>query len=539
MEKDNGSKDELNTNNLEEPKNKEPSKSENNEQKKSDEQQKTKKQPQSQEEILFTASEEAKMEETKNNSENIDFDKYLQDNDDKEVALSNDSSLEMMDISSKTSFWGRFADFWKRKDNNGKKVVVIFLAILLLLVLTVGGYFISRLSLLGTNADEEPVTGQEDVIYNDIDFSMMNDITDAKSLNELIKDWATNNGEKMSSKNVVNILLLGIDSGSNLSDSMILMSLNKSTKKISMVSFYRDSYIYIAPASGKPRFAKLNSAYSVGGAKCVVETIENNYKIKIDEYASVDYNSFPKVINALGGVTVNVQDYEAKYMNRTYGFAIKSGTTKLSGEQALKYSRIRHSDNDGDVSRTRRQRTVITSIMNSMKSASISQFDNMMKTLFPNIKTSMSQSQVLGYGTQALTNGWLSFDAVQANMPTTDTSKGGYVGSQWVWIADYPGAAFQLQTLLYGKSNIKLANDRISAIKIKPTTTIKADSQIPQQPQQSNTTSTSTSSSSTPEPTTEPTTEPTPDDSPENPPDPTTDPPPTDPEPPTTPTIGD
>ncbi|NCC87454.1 MAG: LytR family transcriptional regulator [Clostridia bacterium] len=475
MEKENGSKDELNTNNLEKSKDKKSSESENNAQKKSDEQKRIKEQPQPQEEILFTVPKESENEdienEAKDENENIDFDKYLENIDDNEVDESNESSLEMKDISSKTNFWQRFVAFWKRKDNKGKKVLVIFLAILLIFILMSGAYLASRLSFLGTNADEEPVTGQDDVIYNEIDFSMMNDITDAKSLNELIKDWATNKGEKMSSKNVINVLLIGIDSSSNLSDSMILMSLNKSTKKINMVSFYRDSYIYIAPTSGKARFGKLNSAYSAGGAKCVVETIENNYKIKIDEYASVDYNSFPKVIDALGGVTLNVQAYEANYMNNAYGFKIKSGVTTLNGEEALMYSRIRHSDKDGDVSRARRQRAVITAIINSTKSASVTQFDNMMKTLFPNVKTSMSQSQVLGYGTQALTNGWLSFDVVQANMPTADTSKGGYIGTQWVWIADYPGAAYQLQTLLYGKSNIKLADDRVSAIKIKPTTT--------------------------------------------------------------------
>jgi len=490
MGKDKNLKDDLDSNSSKKPQNKKSDKSENNVQKKSDNvnnNQKTKKETQPKEEILLNSPEKTEQKDNTDKKDNIDFDKYLQHIDDEEEIVSNSESSEMEDISSKTGFWQRFADFWKRKDNTGKKILVIVLAILLLLVLTVGGYFISRLSLLGTNADEEPVTVQEDVTYEDVNFSMMNDITDANSLNDLLKEWATNKGEKMSSKNVVNILLLGIDSASNLSDSMILVSLNKSTKKINMVSFYRDSYIYIAPTSGKPRFGKLNAAYATGGAKCVVETIENNYKIKIDEYASVDYNSFPKVISALGGVTVDVKDYEAKYMNREYGFGLKAGTIKLNGEQALKYSRIRHSDNDGDVSRTRRQRTVITSIMNSMKNASLSQIDNMITTLFPNIKTSMSQSQVLSYGTQALTKGWLNFDMVQENMPTTDTSKGGYVGSQWVWIADYPGAAYQLQMLLYGKSNIKLADDRISAIKIKPTTTTRAYSQIATQPQQSTT----------------------------------------------------
>ncbi|MEG0979725.1 MAG: LCP family protein [Oscillospiraceae bacterium] len=406
---------------------------------------------------------------------NFDMEKYLQDDDEYIENISEDLEKEQLeDISSnpKKGFGTRIADFWKRKDNTGKKVAIIVVAIILIVALAVGGYFMSKLSLLGTNDDKTPTTYQDDKLYEDVNFSMMNDITDAHSLNELLRSWATNKGEKMSSKNVVNILLLGVDSKSNLSDSMMLISLNKSTKKISLVSFYRDSYTYLDPPSGKPRFAKLNSAFSAGGAQCTVQTIENNYKIKIDDYAYVDYNSFPKIIDSLGGVKLNVQPYEAAYMNREYGFGLKSGNITLTGEQALKFSRIRHSDKDGDVSRTRRQRAVITSIMNSMKSASVSQINNMITTLFPNIKTSMSKTEVLSFGTQALTNGWLNFEMAQANMPSTDTSKGGYVGDQWVWICDYPGAAYQLQMMLYGKSNIKLAHDRVSPLDLKPTTTL-------------------------------------------------------------------
>ncbi len=372
---------------------------------------------------------------------------------------------------SKKSLGKRISDYWKRNDNTASKIIITILIALLVALIIVGIYFYSRLSLLGTNHDEISTTVEEDVIYEDVNFSMMNDITDAHSLNEILKKWATNNGEKMSSKNVINVLLIGVDSQSRLSDSMMLLSLNKSTKKINMISFYRDSYTYIQPESKKPRYAKLNSAFVSGGPSCVVNTIENDYKIKIDDYAYVDYDTFPKVIDALGGVKVDLQSYEADYMNREYGYNFKAGNVTLTGDQTLWYCRIRYSDKDGDISRTRRQRAVITSIIDSAKNANMSKLDSLITTLFPNIKTSMSKTQVVSYATQALSKDWLNFEIVQASMPTTDTSKGGYIGSQWVWICDYPGAAYQLQTLLYGKSNIKLEADRISAINLKPTTT--------------------------------------------------------------------
>lgn len=447
------------------------------------------------EEILLDTTEKESSEGESpidvNNMESIDMQKYLQDESEIIEDVSSDKE-EIEDISSnsKKSLGTRIAYFWKRKDNTGKKVLIVILGILLIAILAVAIYLISRFSLLGTNHDEEPTTHSEDVTYEDINFSMMNDITDAKSLNELIREWATNKGEKMSSQNVINILLIGVDSQSNLSDSMILVSLNKSTKQINMVSFYRDSYIYIQPQNKNPRFAKLNAAFSAGGAPCVVKTIEDSYKVKIDDYVYVDYKTFPKAIDALGGVKINVQPYEAKYLNNHYGLGIGSGNVTLNGEQALKYCQIRKSDSDGDVSRTRRQRDLITSVMNTMKNASLSKLDNMITTVFPNIKTSMSKTQVLSFGTQALTKGWLNFEMGQANMPTKDTGKTQMLNGQSVWICDYPGAAYQLQMLLYGKSNIKLAPDRISALDLKPTTTTTRPYSQNINPETSRTTST-------------------------------------------------
>lgn len=102
--------------------------------------------------------------------------------------------------------------------------------------------------------------------------------------------------------------------------------------------------------------------------KTLLQTIENNYKIKIDQYIAVDFKSFPKVIDAIGGVTVDVQDYEADYIRSTSSQTdFPYGTATLTGKQALIYSRIRHCDDDSDLSRTRRQRSVIKSLISQAK----------------------------------------------------------------------------------------------------------------------------------------------------------------------------
>ena len=377
----------------------------------------------------------------------------------------------------------RIKTFWKTPGNTGKKILII-IAIILVIAIVVGGIFLwSKLSLMDTNGEDDfKATEMED----DIDLSEMEGITNANSLNDFLYKWANNGGEKMHSKYVKNVLLIGKDSRSNLADSMILVSVNEKSKKINLVSFYRDSYTYIKPGKKKGTFAKLNSAYSKGGANCLIQTIENDYKIKIDDYLMVDYNSFPKVINSLGGVNVYVTPKEAAYFaNNVWesttlnGQRInyKSGVNHMNGEAALLFCRMRHLDSD--IGRTERQRRVISSIITSFKSANISRINSAINTLLPNVKTSMSRTEVLSFATNAVSSGWLNFKMDQATMPSDGMAKGGFVGSQWVWLVDYEGSAYQLQTLLYGKSNIKLPADRVSPIKLKPTKPVSGGQTVP------------------------------------------------------------
>lgn len=371
----------------------------------------------------------------------------------------------------KKSWWNRQIEFWQTEGNVGKKILIIFLTLLLIAVIAVGGYLFSRLGLINTNDDnKKPKISDHDKIYGDINFEMMDDITDAKSLNDMIKKWATNGGEKMSSKNVINFLLIGVDSQSNLSDSMMIMSLDKKNKQIKISSVYRDCYIYIEDGK-KEHYSKLNAAFNYGGPKGLVNTLENNFKIKIDDYIYVDYDTFPKIIDALGGIKLDLSSKEANHLNREYGYHLKKGIQKLNGDEALMYSRIRHLDADADVSRTRRQRKVISSLINSCKNVSVSKFDKLIKSLFPYLSTSLSKTEILSLATQAVTKDWLDYEIKQTAFPSYDYAKIGTAKGQSVWIVDYPGAAHELQMHIYGYSNIKLSEDRKTALDLKPTTT--------------------------------------------------------------------
>lgn len=356
----------------------------------------------------------------------------------------------------------------KLKKKTWRKVLAILLALLIIAGTALGIFVYRKLNLVGSNVDE--YTGVEEVLTNDIDATAIDSITDANSLTALMKAWYLNGGEAMHSNNVKNILLIGIDSDSKLSDSMMVLSVNRLEKTLSLVSFYRDSYTYMETADGASAFAKMNAAYYYGGAEMVVDVIEKDYKIDIDDYALVGYDSFPALVDALGGVDVKVTKKEANYLNKTWKkwtrtgnkIQFKAGTMHMDGEHALMFARIRKLDSD--INRTERQRRVITAIMTQFKNASVKQVNAAINAILPEIKTSMRKSQMLDLASDAVTQGWLKYPMTQAVMPPVEYCEEGYAGDQWIWICDYEGAAFELQTMLYGQSNITLADDRKNAL---------------------------------------------------------------------------
>lgn len=361
------------------------------------------------------------------------------------------------------------AFLWKDKKRRAKNFY--FLLVVILCLVTVGmGYIIEKLDLMDTGDDNVVIDINEgvtsEIIFEEEDLEIMQAIDSAGSLNDFLYQWANNGGALYSSKNVINILLVGLDSKDALerggrSDSLILVSLNKKTEKISMCSFFRDSWCYMN-LNGKDSYAKINSSYLYGGPGALIDTIERNFKIDVDYYVAVDFSSFRDIIDALGGITVEVQEYEANYINRTNpDFHIEAGpAVKLTGKQALIFARIRKSDYDSDVSRTRRQRQVITSLIQSAKNASLSQLNNTLDALFAYVKTDLTKSQILSYATQALTKGWINYEITQFSLSDPDVFKTGYVGSAAVVFMDYPLAAQRVQTALYGDSNIVLDENR-------------------------------------------------------------------------------
>ena len=344
------------------------------------------------------------------------------------------------------------------------KVLSVFLVFAIILGTGLGIFINSKFNMMG---DPEQYT---DVIYEEEHFSDIDGDVNASNFKDALKNWATTgNDQKMSSKNVVNVLLIGADSrqGTNTgnTDVMMLVSLNKKTKQIKLVSFMRDSYLYIE-GKNNAYCSKLNAAFSMGGPETLLNTIENNYKIEIDDFVMVNFESFKAIIEAMGGITVDVQKYEANYANNRYKLSMPYGDdVTLNGEEALAFCRIRGCDADGDVSRTRRQRQVINAMINRVTKASVSDLNKYLNVLLPYIYTGFSKSEVLSLGMKALTNGWAFYERSELQIPTPETRTSGSMGS-WIWVIDYQLAAQTLQNELYGESNIVLEEGRTTLIDI-------------------------------------------------------------------------
>ena len=364
--------------------------------------------------------------------------------------------------------------FWKNKRRRAKNLY--FLLMLTVLIFAVGLAFVSaKLSRINYGETGKDATDASftDVIYDDDEYELIEAIKSAGSLNDYLYQWANNGGTPMASKNVINVLLIGLDSADALekggrSDSLILISLNKKTKSINMTSFFRDTWTYIK-AREQDMYGKINSSYFYGGPETLIQTLENDFKIDIDYYVAVDFSSFTDIINALGGLTIEVEEYEANYINRTSVHHIESGpAVKLDGWEALVYARIRKSDSDSDVSRTRRQRKVIMALMNSAKGASLSQLNTAVDMLFKYVKTDLTKMQILSYGAQALANGWMNYEIQQTTIADEDVFRTGYVGNSSVVFIDFELAAQRIQTAIYGESNIVLADDRVIPFTLAP-----------------------------------------------------------------------
>lgn len=247
-----------------------------------------------------------------------------------------------------------------------------------------------------TTTTQPPQQDDDDNIIAD---AKQNDkLKDQLAQNDKLIEQNAHNNEIWYSDDVTNILLMGIDGGSKAfpygrSDAMIVVSINKKTKSIKLVSFSRTAYVAIDGYAN----TRLNHAHGYGGPQLAIKTIEDNYKIRIDNYISTTFSAFQELIDAVGGVNITLTSAEAKELknklvNQGYEYKGK-GAYKLNGVMALEYVRLRKIDSDRE--RTQRQRNVLTALADQAKNMNIFELNVLLNKVLPFITTDLSKMEIV------------------------------------------------------------------------------------------------------------------------------------------------
>lgn len=281
----------------------------------------------------------------------------------------------------------REEEFNERKKKKMNKGLKIFLIILLVLVI-----FILGLGVAGYTF----VNGKIGKMQKE------NIDTTAVGINEETKQEL---------KGYRNIALLGIDSRAddyglgNRSDCMMIASINQETNEIKLISVYRDTYVYVME-NGTKRLDKITHAYSYGGAQNTLKSLNEAMDLNITEFVTVNFDAVIAAVDSLGGVYIDIDESEIKYVNdyidaTSESSGVKSshithsGRQKLDGVQAVSYTRVRYTAG-GDYKRTERMRTVVEAMLSKAKTLNVGQLNSFADTILPKIRTNISTSEIWG-----------------------------------------------------------------------------------------------------------------------------------------------
>lgn len=238
--------------------------------------------------------------------------------------------------------------------------------------------------------------------FTDLDFSKI-DVNTGVSDNNVMKGYTT-------------IGLIGLDgrdgelkSGAR-SDTMIIASINNDTKKVKLVSVYRDTYLRIGEDSeGNGQYNKANAAYAEGGPEQFLSMLNTNLDLNVTDFVSVDFQAVAEAVELLGGIDVELKEEEVVHLNnycvetsKVTGMDYtpleeKAGVHHLNGVQTVSYARIRYTSGN-DFRRAARQREVIYKIVEKAKNSDIATLSKILDKVFPKVYTSFTKAEILQMG---------------------------------------------------------------------------------------------------------------------------------------------
>ncbi len=277
---------------------------------------------------------------------------------------------------------------------------------------------------------------------------------------------------------ITNILLIGVDGRESegyaaRSDTNMILSVNTATQSIKLTSLLRDTWVTVPgldfDSDGEPDYCKLNAAFYYGGFDMLSDTIEQNFKLDIDQYIAVDFAAFEKAVDALGGVDIELSKEEAEFIPKESDdpdrFATpdnpdlealghEAGVYHLNGQQALAYCRIRKLYASSDFARQSNQRKVIDQLMTKAKTMNFATLTSVLTAVLPYVQTNMSKQELLNYAASSLQYTDFTIDSDYSVPTGIGDCESAWIGDGLgLWLTDPQTTTYNLHQYLYGDAS--------------------------------------------------------------------------------------
>ncbi len=349
----------------------------------------------------------------------------------------------------KEGFFGKF-----KKKPLWYRVFMISSAIVIVILLSVIAYAYHLMSLVNYDPGMDPPENQETTseyfatVENPEDYTHL-------PVASIAND---HEGDGRAEAGVYNILLMGLDKDSgNLSDSMMVVTIDLNQKAIKLTSFMRDILVPIPGHSPN----KLNTVYRTGGIKLLKEVFAKSFDLCIDGYAAVNYSELTQVIDKLGGVSVYMTEAEAEFLNTSNYIAdpkyrnldVYTGVHWLNGSQATGYARVRFVDKGNeadDFARTSRQRQILNAIYDQFKSKSLPELLSVMETVLPLITTDFTIPEMTEIATKSVAAGVLSSEMEQLRIPLNELHENAYYEKMLILDIDFEANTKEVHKFIFG-----------------------------------------------------------------------------------------
>ncbi|MDM0492057.1 LCP family protein [Clostridium perfringens] len=264
---------------------------------------------------------------------------------------------------------------------------------------------------------------------------------------EINKDnLSINENKNKEEKYIKNIALFGIDAPkgkAGRSDAIMILTLDEEHKVMKLTSIMRDSYVDI-PGHGDD---KITHAYAFGGPELAMKTLNENFKVNVEDFMAVNFTSLPEIIDKLGGVKINIIPEEIHHIPGI----TSPGEQVLNGAEALAYSRIRYATG-GDYKRTERQRVVLEAVFEKLKSTPTKEYPSLIDDFLPYVETNMSSMDMIKLATDVapLVKGNLE----TARFPLDGYCDGKMINGVWYLVYDRQATLNQIQEYIYDNKNL-------------------------------------------------------------------------------------